>query len=70
MKNKERYVRTGPVLVLAHLREQVQAAVQPQDHLLPVLPGRHVQEKLQPQHRQVTEMSTASFWQRQRQKVL
>lgn len=54
----------------AHLGQQVQAAVQPQDHLLPIFSEGDVQEQLQPQNGQAAEASAASFGQCERQKVL
>lgn len=70
MKDKKRHLGAALVLALAHLRKQVQAAAQPQDHLLPILSERHVQEQLQPQNAQPTELPAPSFGQCQRQEAL
>lgn len=70
MENKERQTRAALVLELAHLCQQVQAAVKPQDHLLPAFPIRYVQEQLQPENGQVTETLIFSFRQCERQEVL
>lgn len=70
VEDEERQAGAAPEPEPAHLRQQVQAAVQPQEHLLPLLPERQVQEQLQPEDGQVAEMSVPSFRQRERQEVL
>lgn len=70
MENEERQARAAPVLELAHLRQQVQAAVEPQDHLPPILCTGHIQEQPQPENSQAAETLTPSFRQRERQEVL
>lgn len=70
MENKKGDGEAALVLESAHLREQVQTAIQPQNHLLPVFFEGHVQQQLQPEHAQVTQMFVSPFRQRQRQKVL
>lgn len=70
MEDEKRHVRAAPEPALAHLRQPVQAAAQPQDRLLPVLSQRHAQEQLQPQNAQPPELSAPSFGQRQGQEAL
>lgn len=61
VKNEERQVGAALMLELAQLCKRVQAAIEPQDHLLPVFSQGHIQEELQPKDGQVTEMSVSSF---------
>lgn len=44
MKNEERQVRAALVLELAQLCKRVQAALEPQEHLLPVFLQGHIQQ--------------------------